>query len=180
MKKVSLHDIPAEGLYIEVIRENNELLPIGEEVGFSISSPILAHLQLSKSDEEVLITGDMTSVLNLQCSRCLRKFEHKMNSTIEVVYTITGYEHANNIIKDKQLKQEDYTDCLKGDEIDINTIILEQLSLDIPMQHLCRIDCKGLCSKCGIDLNKERCNCFVEEHIDTRLAKLKELKMNIK
>jgi hypothetical protein len=40
--------------------------------------------------------------------------EYKINSTIEVVYTTTGYEHANNtIIKDKQLKQEDYTDYLK-------------------------------------------------------------------
>jgi uncharacterized protein len=37
--------------------------------------------------------------------------------------------------------------------------VREELILDMPIKLLCREDCKGLCSKCGADLNEGACGC---------------------
>lgn len=61
---------------------------------------------------------------------------------------------------------------------DISQNIRDAVLLAVPMRILCKEDCKGLCPKCGADLNYEKCEC-VEEMIDPRLAKLAELKLKM-
>ncbi|MBN1297720.1 DUF177 domain-containing protein, partial [bacterium] len=60
------------------------------------------------------------------------------------------------------------------DRIDICRVIAEQIVLQIPMKTLCSDDCKGLCSRCGADLNAGTCGCD-RDSVDPRLAKLKDL-----
>lgn len=175
--KVAICDIPAEGLHIEITEDGNELQAIAGEAGFVVLSPVSADLLLLKSDGEIFVRGDMTALLTLQCARCLKQVEHKINSKIDIVYTLTPEHKA----KEKELTLEDIgANYLEGDEIDINALLAEQLSLDMPMQPLCRIDCKGLCPKCGADINQGKCNCLVTEHTNQRFAVLKELKLNKK
>ncbi len=47
----------------------------------------------------------------------------------------------------------------QASELDISNEIRDSLILDIPMKILCKEDCKGLCFKCGADLNEETCSC---------------------
>lgn len=172
--KVDICDIPAEGLRLEVREDGNSLQAIAGDVDFVVLSPVSADLTLLKSDEEVFVRGDMTALLKLQCARCLKEFEHKITSKIDIVYTLT----PERDVKERELTKEDVgVNHLKGDEIDINAALAEQLSLDMPMQAVCRTDCKGLCPKCGADLNKGKCGCSTKEHTETRFAKLKELKI---
>ena len=58
--------------------------------------------------------------------------------------------------------------------IDIDELIMTDVTLEIPFQLLCREDCKGLCPVCGSDLNEKTCNC-TQKQIDPRLEKLKML-----
>ena len=58
--------------------------------------------------------------------------------------------------------------------IDIDELIMTDVTLEIPFQLLCREDCKGLCPVCGSDLNVKTCNCN-QKQIDPRLEKLKML-----
>lgn len=58
--------------------------------------------------------------------------------------------------------------------LDTRPIVIEQLHLGIPMKPLCREDCKGLCSRCGADLNEGPCSCAPLG--DARLAKLAALR----
>jgi uncharacterized protein len=62
-----------------------------------------------------------------------------------------------------------------ADKIDIKSDVREFALLSIPMKKLCKEDCKGLCYKCGKDLNKEQCTCSAEE-IDPRWKPLMNLK----
>ncbi|MBI5874522.1 MAG: DUF177 domain-containing protein [Deltaproteobacteria bacterium] len=175
--KVDICDIPAEGLHLEITEDGNELQAIAGEVDFLILSPVSADLTLLKSEGEIFVRGDMTAPLKLQCARCLKEVEHRINSRIDIVYTLTPEHKA----KEKELTLEDVgADYLEGDEIDINAVLVEQLSLDTPMQPVCRPDCKGLCPKCGADLNQRECSCIVTEHTDQKFAMLKELKLNKK
>jgi len=51
----------------------------------------------------------------------------------------------------------------------------EQFYLALPMKPLCREDCKGLCPRCGEDLNVKGCGCVIET-ADPRWEALKTLK----
>ena len=63
---------------------------------------------------------------------------------------------------------------LDDGEIDIGDLAYTAFILDMDTKHLCSEDCKGLCSKCGKDLNEGDCDCPKKE-IDPRLAILQKL-----
>ena len=62
-----------------------------------------------------------------------------------------------------------------GIALDVDQMILEQIELAMPMKFVCREDCKGLCYKCGADLNEGACLCKGEE-TDSRLSALLEFR----
>ena len=64
-----------------------------------------------------------------------------------------------------------------GKRIDLDPILREQLLLALPMNALCREDCKGLCGVCGQNLNERACGCDPRVP-DPRLAPLKHVKLH--
>ena len=81
------------------------------------------------------------------------------------------------VIKDEET-EEDSADTfyLDGNLADVDEIIVNAFVLGTEERFLCREDCKGLCPKCGADLNDGPCNCKAE--IDPRLAVLGQLLEN--
>ncbi len=59
-------------------------------------------------------------------------------------------------------------------KLDVDEVVREDVLLSVPGRYLCREDCKGLCSRCGKDLNEGACSCKKDE-TDPRLAALAEL-----
>jgi uncharacterized protein len=60
----------------------------------------------------------------------------------------------------KELHGEELDVCFyEGGELDLSGLLKEQVLLGLPMKTVCSEDCKGLCPKCGMDLNEGRCNC---------------------
>ena len=55
----------------------------------------------------------------------------------------------------------------------LDPLVTEDIFLSLPTKILCSEDCKGLCPKCGVNLNLGKCSC--KKEIDPRLAALKEL-----
>ena len=60
---------------------------------------------------------------------------------------------------------------LEDGKLDLSEVVCDQIVMEMPYRFLCREDCKGLCPKCGQDLNVERCSCDTRE-IDPRWAAL--------
>jgi uncharacterized protein len=65
---------------------------------------------------------------------------------------------------------------LAADEeaIALDEEVRQLILLDVPLKHLCREDCRGICPGCGVDLNAAECTCTKAE-IDPRWAKLSEV-----
>ncbi len=63
--------------------------------------------------------------------------------------------------------------------LDLGGVAWEQFMLAMPVNPLCRPDCKGLCPICGANLNLEACDCHKEEE-DPRMAPLRNLKVGKK
>ncbi len=161
--KVLIPDIPKEGLDIEV-----------EETMESdiISSPVKCRLKIEKVDAEVMVKGDLTAEVKLQCSRCLKEFHRTLSVPIDVVY------HPVEELKGEERHEvtagELDMDFYSGEELDLLDLLKEQIMLNVAMKPLCDGSCKGICSGCGADLNTETCKCS-ERGVDPRLAELKKL-----
>ena len=108
------------------------------------------------------ITGEYTT----QCSRCGAKVTEKLSAEL--------FESVDDEFSDVD------EECIvvTGNVIDISGSIDACIFGSIPMQFLCREDCKGLCHKCGTDLNKNECNCE-EEVYDPRFAIFRKLSKEV-
>ncbi len=163
--KIVLSEITDEGLEIDF----EETFPEGP---LRLLSPVKAKLRIDKAGAEVLARGQVSSDIELQCSRCLSKFSRPVSVEVNVVYhpveELKGEEKHE--IKGDELD----TGFYKGDELDIYDLVQEQILLTVPMKPLCKESCRGLCATCGADLNVTTCSCEKREP-DPRLAVLKKL-----
>ncbi|MBV4418046.1 DUF177 domain-containing protein [Clostridium tyrobutyricum] len=128
-----------------------------------ILTPIMLLANLEKTDHMITLNGKVSGVLELTCSRCLKKFAHAINININERFT------------DKKIVDCDEDIFFINDGyIDITQIIENNIILALPIKRLCKENCKGLCPKCGTNLNDSTCNCK-ENDIDPRWEKLKDM-----
>ena len=171
--KVNVRDISAEGITLDLKEEGSVLAELAGGLDYTFNSPVVAHLRVTRSNDIIRIDGDVETHVMLECGRCLKEFDYAVRSDFSLFY-MQGREEA----EEKELTEEDIEiTYFEGDLIDTNDILLEQVSLEIPIKHLCSPECKGLCPRCGADLNEGVCGCKEEERIDPRFAALKNFKV---
>jgi len=124
----------------------------------------------------VRFTGRLETVVTIECARCNGVFRHPIATDFALLYTDGGARGAAE--NDELLLRE--ADCAvaslddKG-RIDLPALIREQVYLAVPLKPVCGDACRGLCDRCGVDLNREACRC-PETTSDPRLAVLANLK----
>jgi uncharacterized protein len=85
---------------------------------------------------------------------------------------------AAGLEEEVELGEEDMeSNFFEGGEIRLSEVACEQVFLEIPYQPLCAGDCKGLCPKCGRDLNLSSCDCAVED-LGAGFSVLQKLKVD--
>ncbi len=104
----------------------------------------------------------------IRCARCLEDISTKEKGfaryliSWEVPYT----EEENVRLKEKDLGVIVVTDRF----FDLTSLLSDEIEMRVPVKVLCSESCKGICAKCGVNLNFESCDC--EEEIDHRWIKL--------
>lgn len=96
----------------------------------------------------------------VRCGRCCREFSCKLAFPLE-------YKLAEELANEDE---EEFL-LLEDGHLELSETVRGQLLTEMPYRFLCKEDCKGLCPKCGCDLNVERCSCDTHE-IDPRWAAL--------
>lgn len=128
-----------------------------------LSEPIHAIGQIRNTADVLVMTGELTTRLHGQCDRCAKPVERDFAVSLEAVLVT-------------ELENEDYDDPwtfeLVGGQADLDDILTTAVVLNMDSKLLCSEDCKGLCSKCGADLNLGPCGCKPE--LDPRLAVLQQ------
>lgn len=122
---------------------------------------------------EMRMIGTIECILNTECSRCLEKIEKIVQVNFDEKLLFTGdipYLDRNLELEDLE---EEYWIYDKID-YDFEPMIVDEILQVLPMQIICKDTCRGLCEKCGENLNEKTCKCRHNE-VDPRWAKLAQL-----
>jgi uncharacterized protein len=177
--KVRWEAIPPEGRWISLDELPPVVLqgPLGEEEQMiRLDSAIEGSLFLQRTPKGVEATGSIKTAVSLQCARCLKEFQLPIVSDFEEFFIL---EHYTSKEQDRELGTDDMDASVLPEEgVDIKDVVEEQVWLNIPMKPLCHDGCKGLCSVCGADLNREECGCDCS-YRDHRFAVLKNFRSSL-
>ena len=111
----------------------------------------------------LVLEGAATTVLDLNCDRCCKAYQAEKSVPLDSLLAT-------------ELEDEDSEDeiiLLEGGAVDLDEVATTAFVLDMDTKNLCSEDCKGLCSRCGADLNLGPCTCRPDA--DPRLAALAQL-----
>ena len=127
--------------------------------------PIVGDLILESVVEGIFVTGRLQGEMTLSCARCLKSFGQAFDVDINEMF-----------VQGATPQDDEYRLELPG-SIDLEPMVRDAVLLQMPFSPLCRIDCKGLCPRCGGDRNLGECTCGPEE-LDTRWAALGQIKFD--
>lgn len=145
-----------------------------EDEAARLVAPAVVSGSASRRGEEVRLRGSIKTEIELLCDRCLAP----NRSPLEIEFDTRFIPQAAAVgeTDNVELLTEDLgLSAYEGDSVDLDELVREQILLALPTRHLCRDDCKGLCQKCGADLNAGECSCEKGE-TDPRWAALADFK----
>ena len=127
-----------------------------------ISRPVQVEGSVTNHAGALVLEGTASSLLDLACDRCGKEFSRE--KVVEL-----------NCLLAAELEDEEHDEIylLEGNEVDLDEVAGTAFILAMDTKNLCSDNCKGLCAKCGADLNNGPCGCRPE--VDPRLAALAQL-----
>ena len=133
--KIRLSQIPPEGVVLREVTSARELDLETEIVSFNAPLTIVATVE--RITNAVTVRARVSGSRRFFCSRCLEEFDSALHKILTVSYRVSPSDRM----------------------LDIGPDIREEIILDYPLQPLCSPQCKGLCARCGENLNKGGCRC---------------------
>lgn len=127
-------------------------------------SPVIVSGVIKNEAGVVTLNYDLNFTLSLNCDRCLDTFTREFFQKEEHALIRRLYSSEEN---------DDFI-ILQDGKLHIDELVMDDILLEVPSKLLCSDDCKGLCSRCGVNLNHSDCQCCKKE-IDPRLSVLSEL-----
>jgi uncharacterized protein len=177
---IRVEDIPLQGKQESFLEEegpfNDRLGGETTNSGLLFSGPIQVRLDLSRTGKILLVKSRVEAPLRCTCARCLDPFA--LNLSSEFKMSLRPRPDPRLAPSEEiELSREDLeTDFYDGEEVDLSPMIQDQVLLTLPPKVICREDCRGLCQRCGKNLNRETCQCGGAE-VDPRLAALKHFRV---
>ena len=132
--KIDLRGLP-EGELISIIEhEEPDSMDLNTS-GIKIVSPLEIKADIRKIQDVVDIKLNLKSQALIQCSLCLEETAYAVERSLRLDYSVSDKEKI----------------------LDISDDIRQEIILGYPLKPLCKASCKGLCPKCGKNLNDGDC-----------------------
>jgi uncharacterized protein len=139
-----------------------------ELIGVPAGEPLTLTIRLEWVTEGVLVSARARAALRGECGRCLREISDTLDVEFQHLY---AYEHSTT----EETTDEDEVGRMRGDLIDLEPELRDEVVLALPLHPICREDCPGLCPECGVpwdDLPDDHSHA----RVDSRWAALGQLK----
>jgi len=127
---------------------------------------------LADTEGEVRIRGNLSVEMRAECDRCLGDALFPLETKLDLFY-----QPMANIARDEEMEIDEgeaEIGFYEGEGIELEDILREQILLLLPMQRVCRDDCKGICPLCGKNRNEAACECKPAA-IDDRWQALRDI-----
>jgi uncharacterized protein len=120
-------------------------------------------LRLTRTAQGLYAQGRLRASAPAECVRCLTEFDQRLEIEVADLFVYPPDQASDPLLS-----------VPETGILDLSPLVREYLLLDIPLQPVCRSDCKGLCPECGNNLNETTCT-HPTAGIDPRLSALKSL-----
>ena len=154
-------DCPGASIPFSVSVDLSDLL-YGES--YPVSEPVEASGMVRNTAGVLVMTGSLHTTIHGVCDRCAADFDRYVEFPLDVVL-VTELSNEEN--------EDEWVFPLEGDSADLEDIVRTVFVLNLDSKLLCKEDCKGICCRCGKNLNDGPCNC--QKELDPRFAALKQL-----
>ena len=131
---------------------------------FPVSEPVAASGTVRNTAGVLVMTGNISTTIHGVCDRCANDFDRDVEIPIDVVLVAELSNEEN---------EDEWVFPLEGDSADLEEIVRTVFVLNMDSKLLCKDDCKGLCCRCGKNLNDGPCGC--QKELDPRFAALRQL-----
>ena len=131
---------------------------------YPVSESVDAEGVIRNTAGVLMMKGSIHTCIHGICDRCAASFDRDMEVPIDVVL-VTELADEDN--------EDEWVFPLEGDSADLEDIVRTVFVLNMDSKLLCKEDCKGLCCRCGTNLNEGPCSC--QKELDPRFAALKQL-----
>jgi uncharacterized protein len=157
--RIPVEDIP-EGVSTLELKCDAEEIDLEEE-GVSFAGPITVGLKLFKQNDRIYLKADLLIPIESKCAKCLTTVHGVVKGAFENQY--------RPLPKETRYVMDDIGIRYYSDEyIDLSDDVKESFFLELPTRIVCSEDCKGLCPKCGQNLNEVECSCCLQpEEVQT-------------
>lgn len=111
-----------------------------------VVAPIQGVAEFHRTQDSVVVWGDMATEVRLECSRCLQPLTQKVRARFEEAFAMPfGADDPEGFSIDEH------------NVLDLTEAARQYLVTALPLNPLCRVDCPGLCPQCGAPLDGHRC-----------------------
>ena len=129
--------IPEDGKDIEG-EEGPEVIALESDASAKVDGPISYSLHAQLLGQELIVTGTVGAEVHFNCSRCADAFAREVSDP-----AFFFEKEVENL----------------HEPLDLTDEVRESIILAFPNYPLCREVCRGLCPRCGVNLNRETCGC---------------------
>lgn len=133
--KIDTNKIPLEGLTL-IEELNPKALDLETDI-IKFPRPLKVKAGITRITNAVMVDLLVDGFMHANCSRCLEEFDMEFKKNFALNFQVNKLEPV----------------------IDLDPQIREEIILDYPIKPLCKPGCKGLCAKCGKNLNEGGCTC---------------------
>jgi uncharacterized protein len=128
---------------------------------FRQAGPLHAEVAAALDGEEIHLRGRLAGEFEISCARCLEPVRFDVRREFDLRYRFVGSIRSEDELK---LSHEDLeVGFYRGDGLFLADAVAEQVNLELPVKALCSEECQGLCPDCGVNRNRERCQCNPHE-----------------
>lgn len=121
-------------------------------------------------EKKIAMKAVIELALAMPCDRCLEEVRKDFHIEVEDEFNM-------NETDAQRIEALDEMNFISGSNLDVDSFVYGEILLSLPMKVLCSESCKGICNRCGTNLNHGTCDCDTRS-LDPRMAKILDVFKN--
>lgn len=123
-------------------------------------------MQIHVASDDIFIEGEVKGAVRTECSRCLKRYRCALRDDFRLTLEPARDQRPPDPEGEESLSKSGLwlgddleAGCYRGLVIDLDAYLAEVIALAMPVQPVCREDCEGLCTQCGVLRSEQSCEC---------------------